>query len=49
MALFAGPGAVLGAIIARRLAVYLGALRLKRFFGGWLILIGASELISRGL
>ena len=40
---FAGPGAVLGAIIARRLALRMGTLYLKRFFGIWLILIGMAE------
>jgi uncharacterized membrane protein YfcA len=44
--LVAGPGAMLGAILARRLAIYLGGLRLKRFFGAWLLVIGISELIS---
>jgi uncharacterized membrane protein YfcA len=44
--LVAGPGAVLGAMLARRLAVYLGGLRLKRFFGIWLLIIGLSELAT---
>ncbi|MEE4279121.1 MAG: sulfite exporter TauE/SafE family protein [Halieaceae bacterium] len=43
IALWAGPGAVGGALIARALALRLGALRLKRFFGGWLVLIGLAE------
>jgi uncharacterized membrane protein YfcA len=42
--LFAGPGAVVGAVIARRLALRMGALYLKRLFGVWLILIGVAEL-----
>ncbi len=41
----AGPGAVIGAIIARALALKLGALRLKRFFGFWLVVIGIAELL----
>ena len=47
--IFAGPGAVVGAVLARMLAVHLGALRLKRFFGAWLIIIGLSELATRAL
>lgn len=43
IAAWAGPGAVAGAVIARALALRLGALRLKRFFGGWLVLIGITE------
>lgn len=42
---FAGPGAIIGAVIARTLALKLGANRLKRFFGFWLLLIGAAELL----
>ena len=42
--LFAGPGAVVGGIIARRLVLWLGARRLKFFFGFWLLVIGATEL-----
>ena len=41
--LSAGPGAVAGAVIARTLALRLGGLRLKRFFGFWLLLIGLAE------
>ena len=43
--IFAGPGAVIGAIIARWLALRMGTLQLKRFFGVWLILIGLAELV----
>lgn len=42
--LLAGPGAVLGALAARALALRLGAVRLKRWFGLWLVVIGAVEL-----
>jgi uncharacterized membrane protein YfcA len=43
IAAWAGPGAIAGAVIARALALRLGALRLKRFFGSWLMLIGIAE------
>jgi uncharacterized membrane protein YfcA len=43
---FAGPGAVIGAVIARWLALRMGTLYLKRFFGVWLILIGVAELLA---
>jgi uncharacterized membrane protein YfcA len=38
--LFAGPGAVLGGIIAKTLVTYLSATRLKLFFAFWLLVIG---------
>lgn len=41
--LSAGPGAVAGALVARGLALRLGGLRLKRFFGCWLLVIGLAE------
>ena len=40
---FAGPGAVLGGLIARHLVLRLGAHRLKLFFGSWLLIIGLVE------
>ena len=43
---FAGPGAVIGGLIARHLVLKLGAQRLKLFFGGWLLVIGLSEFIT---
>jgi len=45
VAAWAGPGAIAGAILARALALYLGAMRLKRFFGLWLVIVGITELI----
>lgn len=45
---FAGPGAVLGGLIARQLVLSLGAYRLKLFFGGWLLIIGLAEFIPLG-
>lgn len=41
----AGPGAVLGGLIARHLVLRLGAHRLKLFFGAWLLIIGLVEFI----
>ena len=43
---FAGPGAIIGGLIARPLVQRLGARRLKAFFGCWLVLIGAAELTT---
>lgn len=40
VALFAGPGAVLGGIFAKTLVTYLSATRLKLFFAFWLLVIG---------
>lgn len=45
---FAGPGAVVGGLIARHLVLRLGAHRLKLFFGGWLLIIGLVEFIPLG-
>lgn len=40
VAIFAGPGAVLGGIFAKTLVSYLSATRLKLFFAFWLLVIG---------
>ncbi|GAA5191225.1 sulfite exporter TauE/SafE family protein [Ferrimonas gelatinilytica] len=40
----AGPGAILGAWLARRLASALPALALKRFFAAWILLTGLLTL-----
>jgi uncharacterized membrane protein YfcA len=45
VAVWAGPGAIVGALLARALALRLGALRLKRFFGLWLLIVGFTELL----
>jgi len=37
---FAGPGAVIGGIVAKSLVTYLSARRLKLFFAFWLLVIG---------
>ena len=44
--LFAGPGAVIGAVAARYLAAWLPAMKLKLFFAIWILLAGAIELIA---
>jgi uncharacterized membrane protein YfcA len=45
--LAAGPGAIVGALLARRLALAMNTLQLKRFFGVWLLLIGLAEFLAR--
>lgn len=42
--LFAAPGAIIGALVARYLVLWLGARRLKLLFGSWLLVIGFTEL-----
>lgn len=44
--MFAGPGAVIGAIIARMLATRLPVIQLKLFFAGWVFLVGLIELLT---
>ncbi|MCG9696004.1 sulfite exporter TauE/SafE family protein [Shewanella sp. Isolate11] len=44
LVLFAGPGAVIGGLLARKLALYLPVLKLKLFFSSWIILTGAAML-----
>ena len=41
--LFAGPGAIIGGILAKSLVTYLSARKLKLFFAFWLIAIGLTE------
>ncbi|MBY5992650.1 sulfite exporter TauE/SafE family protein [Ferrimonas balearica] len=38
--LFAGPAAMLGGVLARRLATWLSPLQLKRFFACWILFVG---------
>lgn len=42
---FAGPGAVIGGVLARKLVGMLSARRLKIFFGVWVLLIGLAAQI----
>ncbi|MBW8184430.1 sulfite exporter TauE/SafE family protein [Shewanella nanhaiensis] len=43
--LFAGPGAIMGGILAKKLALYLPVKGLKIFFAGWIILSGVTMLV----
>ena len=43
--IFAGPGAILGGILAKTLVTYLSAKRLKLFFAFWLLIIGGVGVI----
>ncbi|WP_448553090.1 sulfite exporter TauE/SafE family protein [Thalassotalea montiporae] len=43
--IFAGPGAVIGGILAKSLVSYLSARKLKLFFAFWLIAIGLTETL----
>jgi uncharacterized membrane protein YfcA len=43
---FAGPGAIIGAVIARKLATWLPAMQLKLFFAAWVFIIGCVELVT---
>lgn len=43
--LFAGPGAVVGGILAKTLVNYLSVMRLKLFFAFWLVLIGFVGIV----
>ena len=44
VAIFAGPGALLGGIFAKTLVTYLSATRLKLFFAFWLLVIGLAGI-----
>ncbi|EGM69138.1 protein of unknown function DUF81 [Shewanella sp. HN-41] len=46
LVLFAGPGAIIGGLLARKLALYLPVIKLKLFFSSWIILTGAAMLIK---
>ena len=43
--LFAGPGAVIGGILAKRLVLHFSPTHLKLFFASWILILGASGLI----
>lgn len=43
---FAAPGALIGGTFAKRLAIYLGARRLKLGMAGWILLTAVIHLIS---
>ncbi|MDN3653295.1 sulfite exporter TauE/SafE family protein [Thalassotalea ponticola] len=42
--MFAAPGAMVGALLARYLALWLGAQRLKLFLGSWILLVGIAGI-----
>jgi uncharacterized membrane protein YfcA len=42
--LFAGPGAVVGGILAKQLVLYFSAKNLKLFFAGWIFILGLTSL-----
>lgn len=44
LVLFAGPGAIIGGILARKLALYLPVPKLKLFFAIWIVLTGITML-----
>lgn len=45
--LFAGPGAIIGGVIAKKLALYLPVKGLKIFFASWIILSSIAMLIMK--
>ena len=42
--LFAGPGALIGGFVARKLVAMLSARKLKVFFALWVLIVGISTL-----
>ncbi|WP_245953229.1 sulfite exporter TauE/SafE family protein [Alteromonas aestuariivivens] len=42
--LFAGAGAIIGGIVAKRVVLAFSPVRLKMFFGAWVLILGASGL-----
>jgi uncharacterized membrane protein YfcA len=46
LVLFAGPGAIIGGLLARKLALYLPVKTLKLFFASWIILTGSVMLAN---
>lgn len=42
--LFAGAGAIVGGILAKRLVLYFSARNLKLFFAGWIFILGLTSL-----
>ncbi|MGL4748712.1 MAG: sulfite exporter TauE/SafE family protein [Shewanella sp.] len=46
LVLFAGPGAIIGGLLARKLALFLPVKTLKLFFASWIILTGSVMLAN---
>lgn len=44
--LFAGPGAIIGGVVAKTLVTYLSARRLKVFFAFWLLITGSFGILG---
>lgn len=44
--LFAGAGAIIGGIIAKRIVLYFSVIKLKLFFATWILIMGIAGLIT---
>ncbi len=44
--LFAGAGAIIGGIIAKRVVLYFSVVKLKLFFATWVFIMGTASLIT---
>jgi uncharacterized membrane protein YfcA len=44
--LFAGAGAIVGGIIAKRVVLYFSVVKLKLFFATWVLIMGITSLIT---
>lgn len=44
--LFAGAGAVIGGILAKRIVLYFSIIKLKVFFASWVLIMGIASLIT---
>ncbi len=44
--LFAGAGAIIGGILAKKVVLYFSAIKLKIFFATWIFIMGIAELIT---
>lgn len=44
--LFAGPGAIVGGVIAKRVVLYFSVVKLKVFFATWVFVMGLAGLIT---
>lgn len=46
--LFAGAGAIVGGIVAKRVVLYFSVVKLKIFFATWILIMGIAGLITEG-
>jgi uncharacterized membrane protein YfcA len=44
--LFAGAGAIIGGVIAKRIVLYFSVVKLKLFFATWVFIMGTAGLIT---